>query len=194
MRVVLDGLAEQRFCLSVAPLLAVEHTQIVLCFGILRIERECRLQLRFGLRQFAILEIEQAKLVLRQCQLGIELDRFIERYALARAVARLVEGQREIVIGLGVIWIEFQRLLISLNGPGRVPAFEQPVGCRGFDRRDIFLHALLLFRFELLELLVRTLGLVECTQHTCELEARLCRTGVQLQRLLQVRQRFLRLT
>ena len=160
----------------------------------MRIERECRLQLRFGLRQFAILEIEQAELVLRQCQLGIELDRFIQRGTLARAVAHLIEGQREIVIGLGVIWIEFQRLLISLNGPSRVSAFEEPVGCSGFHRGDVFLDALMLFRFKLLELLVRAFGLVECAQHTGELEACLCRVRTQLQRLLQVRQRFLRLT
>ena len=42
LRVVLDSLPEQRFCFKVAPLLAVEHTQIVLAFGILRIERERR--------------------------------------------------------------------------------------------------------------------------------------------------------
>ena len=49
MGIVLDRQAKQAFCLSSFALLAIEHGQVVLRFGILGIKRDSLLELLFGL-------------------------------------------------------------------------------------------------------------------------------------------------
>ena len=119
------------------------------------------------------MQIEQAKLVLRQCQLGIELDRVLQSLAFAGAVSCLIQSQGEVVIDFGVVWLELQGILIRLDGAPRITLFEKPVRIVGLHGGLVFLHALLLLRFKLLEFRASGIGLLERAQNVGKLEARL---------------------
>ena len=63
--------------------LSVENAQIVLRLGILRVECDRRLELSFCFAGVICLKIEESKLIVRRCQVGIQLHGFFKRVALA---------------------------------------------------------------------------------------------------------------
>ena len=111
--VVLDCLPQQfNGPVIVAPP-AIECAEVVLCLGKRGIERYRRFEFILRLIEPAFSHIKSSQLVMGFCHVRPQLDRLFKFLLLPLPVAKLRQGQREVIVHAGIFRINFDGLAVG---------------------------------------------------------------------------------